>query len=93
MEILRQPGKLYLTDEAGHMTAEVLFPASDGDTVNITHTFVDESLRGQGIAGKLMEALAAQLRTEHKKARPFCSYAEAWFERHPEYADILASLR
>ena len=26
-----------------------------------------------------------------KKAVPVCSYAVAWFEKHPEYADVLAS--
>ena len=25
-----------------------------------------------------------------KKAVPVCSYAAAWFEKHPEYADVLA---
>ena len=26
---------------------------------------------------------------EHKRAKLSCSYAVAWFRRHPEYADIL----
>ena len=33
---------------------EVDYPYINKDTVNITHTFVDNSLRGQGIADKLM---------------------------------------
>lgn len=42
-------------DPEGTVLAEVTFPAEDGSVVNINHTFVDESLRGQGIAGKLLE--------------------------------------
>ena len=57
--------------------------------VEITHTFVDDSLRGQGIAGNLMKAVAEELRAEKKKAVPVCSYAQAWFRRHPEYADVV----
>ena len=57
--------------------------------VNICHTFVDESLRGQGIAGQLLERAAKQLRSQGKQAVPTCSYAVLWFEKHPEYGDVL----
>jgi predicted GNAT family acetyltransferase len=38
------------------------------DVVNINHTFVDNSLRGQGIAGQLMKQTAEYLRQNNKKA-------------------------
>lgn len=88
MEFLYEPGRIYLRNEAGKTIAEVLFSAEGNETVNITHTFVDESLRGQGVAGKLMQAAANRLRAEHKTARLTCSYAIQWFARHPEYADV-----
>ena len=72
-----------------NLLAEVTFPDVDENTVNIDHTFVDDSLRGQGVAGKLMEALAIHLRSEKKKAVLTCSYAISWFEKHPEYQDII----
>ena len=53
------------------------------------HTFVDDTLRGQGVAGQLLQAAADQIRAEGKRARATCSYAEIWFERHPEEADLL----
>lgn len=71
------------------LLAEVTFPEVDADTVDINHTFVDDSLRGQGIAGQLMEAAAAQLRSQNKKAVLTCSYAVKWFEKHPEYGDLV----
>jgi len=76
-------------DENDKLIAEVTFPDVDDHTVNIDRTFVDESLRGQGVAGKLMEAAAGQLRTQKKKALLTCSYAQKWFGRHPEYNDVV----
>ena len=68
--------------------AEILFPSLNG-VAAITRTFVDESLRGQGVAGQLMEAAVDQIRSEGLKARPICSYAAKWFEKHPEQGDLL----
>lgn len=80
-------------DPNGTMLAEVTFPASnDNDNVVIIdHTFVDDSLRGQGIASMLLQQLAHELDETHRKARPTCSYAIAWFEKHPEWSHLLAA--
>ena len=89
MEFLHEANRIYMTDNGGKTIAEVLFPAENGDTVNITHTVVDVSLRGQGVAGKLLEAVVEQLILDHKKARLTCSYAIKWFGEHPEHADLV----
>jgi predicted GNAT family acetyltransferase len=73
----------------GSVLAEVDFPEVSPGLRDITHTFVDDTLRGQGIAGQLMERVAAQLRSENKKARLTCSYAQSWFGKNPEYSDIV----
>ena len=72
------------------VVAEVTFPDLDENTVNVNHTFVDDVLRGQGIAGNLMEELVHELRQSGKTAVLTCTYAIKWFESHPEYADVLA---
>lgn len=79
---------LYNQDQS-KVLAEVTFPDVDSHTVDLNHTFVDDSLRGQGVAGKLMEAAAAHLRSQGKKAVLSCSYAVKWFEKHPEYSDVV----
>ena len=81
MEFQREPGRIY-AEEEGRVIAEVTFPDRDG-AADIDHTFVDDTLRGQGVAA------ADQIRAEGKRARATCSYAEIWFERHPEEADLL----
>lgn len=89
MKFSQQPGRIFARDENGKLLAEVTFPQRDGVAV-INHTFVDDSLRGQGVAGQLLQAVADTLRREGRKARPTCSYAVHWFDTHPEERDLLA---
>ncbi len=88
MEFLKEAHRIYV-EKDGKTRAELLFPATDENTVTITRTFVDESLRGQGIAGKLMEAFVEIAKKRNLKVIPQCSYAEHWFEKHPEDATLL----
>jgi uncharacterized protein len=83
------PNQIAYFHSDNNLLAEVTFPNVDENTVDINHTFVDDSLRGQGVAGKLMEATALYLRSQGKKAVLTCSYAISWFEKHTEYSDIL----
>lgn len=89
MDWIREPGRIYRTDRTGKITAEVTFPTVAEGLADINHTFVDESLRGQGVAGLLMREAAETLRREQKKAKLTCSYAQKWFSEHADYADIL----
>lgn len=77
-------------DENENTLAEATFPEEIPGVVNIDHTFVDPSLRGQGIAGQLMRHVVDALRGTGRRAHPTCSYAVAWFEKHPEEGDLLA---
>ncbi|HCC00580.1 MAG TPA: N-acetyltransferase [Ruminococcaceae bacterium] len=90
MELHIEKNCVTATNEQQDVTAEVTFPAVGKDLVDIQHTYVDDSLRGQGIAGKMMELIAQNLRTNHQKAILSCSYAIRWFQHHPEYQDVVA---
>ena len=89
MEFQHASGRLWLEDTEGRLLAEVLFPDAGRGMVEITHTFVDDSLRGQGVAAALLMEVAEELRRSHNRAKLSCSYAVAWFRRHPEYADLI----
>jgi predicted GNAT family acetyltransferase len=88
MDFIYETNRIYLKDANGNIVAEVTFPEVDDNVVNINHTFVDDSLRGQGVASQLIEAVAQKLKDENKKAYSTCSYAAKWFEKHPEYDDL-----
>ncbi len=66
------------------------YPELRHGIVEITHTEVDPSMGGQGIAGKMTEHVANILRVDGRKAELTCSYAIKWFQKHPEYKDVLA---
>lgn len=91
MDFTRNENQIALFSETGSLLAEVTFPYTDEtqSTVEVDHTFVDTSLRGQGIAGKLMSELTDELVKRGLRAVPTCSYAVSWFEKHPEYAHLV----
>lgn len=66
--------------------------AASGDTPRVIadHTFVPDSMRGQGIAARLTDALIAAARHEGWKVIPRCSYVVTAFRRHPDWNDVLA---
>ncbi|MGX7893902.1 GNAT family N-acetyltransferase [Tsuneonella sp. HG222] len=63
-----------------------------GDTRIANHTYVPQEARGKGIAAALVDALIEDARKEGFKVEPSCSYVEAAFRRHPEWADLRAEL-
>ena len=91
MDFKRNENQIALYSETGALLAEVTFPYTDEshNAGEVDHTFVDASLRAQGIAGKLMIELADELKKRGLKAVPTCSYAVHWFEKHPEQAHLL----
>lgn len=89
MEFIKENNRIYIENESKQVIAEVTFPELKENVVNLNHTFVDGSLRGQGVAGKLVEAAAIEVRQNNKKLIPTCSYAVHWFETHKEYEDII----
>ena len=82
-------GRIYMNDYAGNMIAEVTFTELDDNTILVDHTFVDDSLRGKGTAGKLMLEVIDYAKTHNKKIKASCSYAVKWFDKNKnEYKDI-----
>lgn len=88
MELKYEKNRIYSEDGVGKTIAELTYTNTSTNTVNIDHTFVDKSLRGQGVAGKLMTALTEELKRNNIKATATCSYAKDWFEKHTEFDDI-----
>ena len=89
MEFQKEPGRIYALGEDGTLLAEITFPTGEDGVADIDHTFVDESLRGQGVASQLVRAAAAELRAQGKRAKTSCWYAAQWFEKHPQEQDLL----
>ncbi len=61
-----------------------------GDVRIAEHTLVPPAIGGRGVAARLVEALVADARDQGFRIDPACSYVEALFRRHPEWADLRA---
>jgi predicted GNAT family acetyltransferase len=83
-------GAWHIDGDEGRL-AELTFTAGeDGKVVVLDHTEVSPTLRGQGIAKKLVEAAVAWARRENVRIVPVCPFAKAVFEREPSLRDVLA---
>lgn len=73
---ITEGNRIYLRDENWNILAEIDFEKIDGKTYNIFHTFVDDSVRWQGIGGELVERAIAYLTSKWYKVSATCSYAK-----------------
>jgi len=71
-----EENKIYLPDKSWNILAEIDFEKVDERTYNISHTYVDDSLRGQWIGSELVEKAITYLTWKWYKVSATCSYAK-----------------
>ena len=89
MRCIHYSNEIVFLNDKDEMLANVTFPSVKENVVNVNHTFVDSSLRGRGIAQKLMEELVKDLESTNRKSIITCSYAKKWFAEHPNYNEFI----
>jgi uncharacterized protein len=77
----------YEMDEQG-MTSWADYQMRDG-RLYLLHVESPPPLRGTGAAGRLMKALAEDVKRQGLKITPICGYAAAWLRRSHDYRDLL----
>lgn len=82
MKFIKEDSRIYRLDNNQNVIAEITFYKTENDVYVIDHTFVDESLRGQGIAGKLVEMAVEEIEKRGGKVEATCSYAKKWLEKN-----------
>ena len=87
---IHEENRIYLEDAAGRTVAEITFPETSEGIYTINHTYVDDSLRGQGIASRLVQAAVEDIAERGGKVRATCSYAVRWLERNSIPEDVSA---
>lgn len=88
MDLQYSANKIWIENEEGKTVGEVDFFQDEQGNYDIVHTEVDDSLRGQGAAGRLVQAAADYIRSTGHQTKASCSYASRWFMRHKVYSDI-----
>lgn len=74
---------IFASNSEGTVLAEITF-SKEEDAYCIHHTFVDDSLRGMGIAGILVQKAVDEIQRRGYRVTATCSYAVRWLEKHPE---------
>ncbi len=83
-------GEFFISNEAGQHIAEISYIWRDDTTVDANHTWVDDSLRGQGVARLLLDTLVDFSREKNLKIIPTCSYVDVMFRREKSFEDVAA---
>jgi predicted GNAT family acetyltransferase len=64
--------------------AHIRFAPVDPLTLDFQHTEVPAGLRGRGIAGALVKAALADVRSRGERIVATCPFVKAYLARHPE---------
>jgi NAD+ kinase len=75
----------------GGEVAGVLHYRRHDGTLELMHTEVDVAFEGRGLAGRLAAAALTDARNRATPVVVTCPFVTGYLERHPEYADVLAS--
>ena len=86
----QQKGVFFLNDDQSNRIAEISYVWSGEHKIIANHTWVDNSLRGQGIARQLLDTLVEFAREKNLKIVPTCSYVDVMFRREKSFADVAA---
>ncbi|UOQ76491.1 N-acetyltransferase [Hymenobacter sp. 5516J-16] len=70
-------------------TAELAYSQPQQGVIDFTHTFVEEGLRGKGVAEELARAGLAYAREQQLRVRTSCEFMQHFVQRHPEYQELL----
>ena len=90
MEIKKGNQKFYIGEDEAAPIAEITYKQKDEHTIDVDHTYVSDELRGQGIAGKLVQVITDFAREENLKIVPTCPYVATKMEKETAYHDLLA---
>lgn len=74
MDFIQNGTRFYMGENPAKPLAEITFEEKEGYLL-VDHTFTDASLRGRGIARKLVERVADYAREKGLKLRASCPYA------------------
>lgn len=88
MEVKVEPGRVFLKLDSGEEAFITFGVDREKKVIVVSTTFVPESHRGKGIAGKLTAKLVEYAEENGYKIYPLCSYTQKYLQR--KRPDLLA---
>ncbi|MDR0691841.1 MAG: N-acetyltransferase [Prevotellaceae bacterium] len=74
---------------AGNHVAILEYERTGDGVMALTHTFVPEALRGQGVGLELVAGALAEIKQRHWKIIPLCPFVVTYLRRHPEWNTLV----
>lgn len=62
----------------------------EDNTITYTHTVTEPSMRGRGIAARVVQNALDEARADKLIVVPECWYVAQFIDQHPEYADLVS---
>ena len=90
MDFIKDGNRFYMGADKASPLAEITFAPVGNHSLVVDHTFTDPSMRGQGIARKLVERVADYAREGGMKLLATCPYARKVLEEDA-FSDVYAS--
>jgi uncharacterized protein len=85
----RATGGRYSIVVDGH-ESEMTYSRASAQLIIIDHTSVHDALRGRGVGQVLVTRAVEDARREGFKIIPLCPFANAQFQRHPDWRDVVS---
>ena len=82
MQFIKEENRIYATNIDNETIAEVTFYEIENGVYNIDHTFVDDSLRGQGIGSELVQEAVNTIKEKGAQVQATCPFASKWLEEN-----------
>lgn len=79
-KFITEENRIYMKNDDDKVVAEITFPETKPAVFTIDHTFVDKSLRGKGMASKLVQAAVDEIEKRNATVQATCWYAARWIE-------------
>ncbi|MGX7092063.1 GNAT family N-acetyltransferase [Hutsoniella sourekii] len=90
IEFQQEDQALVFYNDQGEKLAEITWiPSEEENVVLANHTYVSPKLRGQGVAGQLLDAMVDLMNKQSIKIKPLCSYVVKQFQANPSKYDFI----
>ena len=74
----------------GELAGSLMYRKLPGGLV-LLHTEVEDGFEGHGVGGRLVAGALDDVRARGLTVTVYCRFANAYIQRHPEYADLVAA--
>jgi len=84
MTVQHDPARSRFVVPLGDGDAELFYGMFGDDVIDLQHTEVPPSGKGQGVGDALVRAALAYARERGLRVMATCPYVQTWLRRHPE---------